>query len=501
MVWSPEGTPPIDGADAGQGDDQGGEDACPGCVCEPGEGRPCGVAIGACAAGVETCEGRRWGPCEGATGPQEEACDGADNDCNGVTDEGCACEPGQERGCGVDVGECRVGVQRCEAGLWGVCAGERGPAVEGCDGLDNDCNGTVDEGCAPEVCEGDLGSEIYARRIEPLVGGGQPTTCNQCHLSGAELSAFVQATPCQSMACLVSQGLADLDDPAASAILRQIRMARPDSVLITQEVIDAEYQGFLEWIEYSAACMAYTCEDFEDPCGGGQGAEPPGDVLTPLGRCTEEAVGEAFETLVYATRERCAGCHDPQGARFQQGTMFLDQRFTPGDSGSRRAAALRTMYNLIGAGDVTVGDPSQSLLLLKPLAEEAGGVPHAGGPKFAGTDDPSYRSGLQWLQMYAACYASGDMPGPPPTPYVGILSPVNGATRPRGEAVVFVGEAVDPQEGLLPGDRLRWTLDGQPAGSQRRFERRLEAGPHTVTLVGTDADANAVSVTHTFTVQ
>ncbi|MBL0214857.1 MAG: VWA domain-containing protein [Myxococcales bacterium] len=64
-----------------------------------------------------------------------ETCDGVDNDCNGQVDDNLS------RSCS---SACGVGSESCSAGAWGGCNAPQ-PKAETCDGVDNDCDGQVDE--------------------------------------------------------------------------------------------------------------------------------------------------------------------------------------------------------------------------------------------------------------------------------------------------------------------------------------------------------------------
>lgn len=350
---------------------------------------------------------------------------------------------------------------------------------------------------APPDCDPDDGLAIYRRRVEPLVTGGQPATCNQCHLAGVQLGGFVRGDPCTSMACLVEQGLVDLDRPDESAILEQILLAEPDNALITDAVIRAEYAGFLEWIRFSAACGQAVCPPVDDPCPGGAPVPAPDERPGPLGACAEATLVDAFERQVFVSIGRCAGCHAVEGPQFQAGAPLF---IAPGED---RAAARDTMYGLVGIGSIDVGDPLASLLLTKPLAEEAGGVPHGGGPKFRDLDDPSARSYVNWLEAYSACAETGEVPPGPDGPLVGILAPAPGAEL-DGPRVTLRGEAIDAQDGLLAGDAMVWRSDRVegPIGAAAVVEGvRLPAGVHRVTLTATDSDGNAAEAAVDITVR
>lgn len=119
--------------------------------------RPCGTDVGECTAGTEQCIGGMFVNCDAVFGNME-TCNGLDDDCDGTVDgfaqECTSLVPGPNP----NIGECVSGTQVCTNGMFGGCFGESTPGPnDPCDGLDNDCDGTTDEDFVSADCSSTCG--------------------------------------------------------------------------------------------------------------------------------------------------------------------------------------------------------------------------------------------------------------------------------------------------------------------------------------------------------
>lgn len=120
--------------------------------------------------------------------------DQKDNNCDGAVDEFCPdCEDGATQECGdSDEGACALGISTCSGGVWGECVGDTNPAIEICNGIDDDCDGQVDEDA--QLCDDGL----LCNGTESCQNGqcvpGEPVDCSQAN--GA----------CQTGICLDKDG-------------------------------------------------------------------------------------------------------------------------------------------------------------------------------------------------------------------------------------------------------------------------------------------------------
>ncbi len=121
------------------------DDNCNGSVDEgnPGGGGNCTTGkVGVCAAGTVACSGGAL-VCNQNVAASAEVCNGLDDNCNGSVDEG---NPGGGGSCSTGkLGVCAAGTVACSSATL-VCNQNVTPSAEVCNGLDDNCNGSVDEG-------------------------------------------------------------------------------------------------------------------------------------------------------------------------------------------------------------------------------------------------------------------------------------------------------------------------------------------------------------------
>ncbi len=261
-----------------------------------------------------------------------------------------------------------------------------------------------DEGLPRVQCD-NPSTDLFEERVAPLLADDQPKTCNQCHLSGIDLSTIVRDDPCESMACMVQDGLVDLSAPEKSKILTWIDRAEPDSDLITEDVIGLEHDAFLQWIEEESecrSCASTPCSEQEDAPFCEPIATPPDAAdISSAEDCSDKTLEQLFLDTIYASRGRCYPCHYSSNTTVKEAPKWISQ------DGTCEAASLATMRTVVKSGYVNVDDPSQSLLLLKPLAEADGGLEHGGHDKFQLEGDAAYQNFLSWLTYYSDCQKSG----------------------------------------------------------------------------------------------
>ncbi|MBO6934093.1 MAG: lamin tail domain-containing protein [Deltaproteobacteria bacterium] len=350
-----------------------------GCSCSPGDTQPCGLDEGACMPGTQTCTAEAtWGACEGDVGPMGETCDGLDNDCDGaadepgeltapdcplqqgvcagskracggaagwiacsgiasyggdyqavetlcdgldnncdgVTDEGCDCIDGATQACGTDTGVCMAGVQTCTAGSFGGCAGEVTGGAETCDGMDEDCDGSTDEGVIGAACP--LQEGVCAGSTQSCGGAGGFETCD-----AATYGTGYQAT---ETLCDGLDNDCDGDVDEGCDCVTGTTQECGSSTGACERGSQTCVAG--EWSACSGGVTAQpeTCNGLDDDCDG----VTDDNLTAPACALTEGVCGGAVQTCGGAAGWQACSGTDSYGASFLTDETSADESHCDG---------------------------------------------------------------------------------------------------------------------------------------------------------------------------
>lgn len=151
---------------------------------------PCKLGTLACHAGVWDDEATK---CEGQVLPGVEVCDEAqvDENCDGIPNEGCKCTEGQVMPCGNGNAPCKMGLSKCVDGTFSaVCENEVKGGPELCDGIDNDCDGTPDNG-GDALCSDGEHCAGAQKCVECRGDGDCRGSTDACKVSYCDLASHV----------------------------------------------------------------------------------------------------------------------------------------------------------------------------------------------------------------------------------------------------------------------------------------------------------------------
>ena len=188
---------------------------CDGLVDEDLGVTSCG--LGACLHTVDNCIGGQAQVCDSLAGAAAEICNGLDDDCDGAVDEDLG-----DTTCGL--GPCAHTEANCADGQEQFCDPLAGAVQETCNGIDDDCDGSVDEELGADCPPCEAGSYAPAGvyqcascapgTVAPYVGS---TSCFACPLGTVALPDHKSCAACAANSYANEERSACLPCPEGTA--------------------------------------------------------------------------------------------------------------------------------------------------------------------------------------------------------------------------------------------------------------------------------------------
>ena len=208
-------------------------------------------------------------------------------------------------------------------------------------------------------------SDVYSRRVLPLLRAPEGSSCKECHLSGIELNDFFSEDEKDTFAKLRASGWVNVDNPERSKLLEFIARTGDKTPSAIQEVRKNEQSAIAAWLKSAISNPELLSHRTKDDVG----IELDDKLIRHL---RSDRVLARFTDNIWSVMGQCINCHSPERNQRQVKKHGEQMSWiTPHDPQA-------TLNYLLDAGLIDMDDPDASEIRTKPTVI----VEHGGGPKF-----------------------------------------------------------------------------------------------------------------------